>query len=658
MKNKILTVYCLIVLASFSQVFAQSESLGSETTSLNPVVVTSDVDKQGAPLTTAPGSIVKRDSSALKNNAADSLSSSVGLEPNVDFVGGPRGQAESPQIRGLGSQRILFLEDGVRQNFQNGHNGRVFSDFSLIESLEVVKGPWSSLYGSGAMGGVISFRKSTADDYIRRTGKDKGIELALDGGSAADELGQRATAFAKLDRFDSILSYHHSKAGDIRLGHGQRLPYSAEESGDFYSALGFNISSGQILRLKLERYAVKSVTPLDPETETTSQTELGDSRITKSDVVGDYSLVRGRFDFHAKPFLRETEIKKARLSDGRTDVQTVQTTGVDTWNNLTLGLNESITSVVTTGIEFFKDRDQGERDGATLSSFPSGTSEQLGIYLQPSIVFNKKLSVVPGIRYDSFKMLDSSGKSSSNSGERTSLKAYSSYEYLPERLVFVGWGQAYNAPRLQDLYITGQHFPGNFFVPNPDLKPESAETWEFGSKNHFRIGQDDALVINGTYFITEAKDFIARSVDAAGGTTTFENLDKVNLHGFEISSLWQHESFGAGVGYGQVRSQNKSTGEPLADTLPDQWSGKLEYYLSDRLTFGTDLILAEKQYRVPTGTEKTGGFFTENFFASYASKTCELVLRVNNAYDKDYRKHASSIHEVGRDLRLTSSWVF
>lgn len=47
---------------------------------------------------------------------------------------------------------MVVLLDGARQNFDSGHDGRFFVDPSLLRQVEVLRGPASSLYGSGGTG--------------------------------------------------------------------------------------------------------------------------------------------------------------------------------------------------------------------------------------------------------------------------------------------------------------------------------------------------------------------------------------------------------------------------------------------------------------------------------------------------------------------------
>lgn len=623
---------------------------------LDPVMVTSELGKQNAPLVTAPGSQIKKDRAQIQTSAPLTLQDVLVNETNIEFTGGPRGGAEKPQIRGLNADRILILDEGVRQNFQNVHNGRVFTDFSLMEDVEVIKGPWSSLYGSGAMGGVIRLSKSTAADMISRRGRTKGAELAFDGSSAGSGFGQRATAFGRTGFFEPLISYRNYQNQDLRLGNGEKLEYSAAESNDFYSSLGFNIGDGHQLDLKINQHVETGTTPQNPaDNPVPNRNPIVDQTTTKQDIVGVYRLERSWGDFRANPYLRRTSVKNETESI-RTDRQMVTTTGIDSWVNIPGRLGENLKITNTVGVEVFRDSTKGERNGGALASFPSGEGHQAGVYFQPSFVAAKVLTLTPGIRYDSFERNDDSGISSANKGSRWSPKIYAALEYLPDQRVFAGWSQAFNAPRLQDLYVSGMHFPGNFFVANPDLKPETADTAEAGVKNKWVYDESNSIFLDASVFQTNARDFIQRSVGAT--TTQFQNIDRTRLVGGEVTTRWQNLSWGVSLSYNEVRSRNLNTDEPLADTLPDRWSAKAETYIGDHYTLGTNLSLAETQDLIPAGSTETSGYFTQDFYLTFANKMLEAQVRLNNAFDRDYRKHGEFISQPGRDLRVVVAWLF
>jgi hemoglobin/transferrin/lactoferrin receptor protein len=91
--------------------------------------------------------------------------------PGVEVEGGPKGSQSQPNIRGFGgtgwgTNRVVTTLDGARQDIGAAHGGSMFYDPELISQVEVLKGTGSTLYGSGAIGGVIALTTKDAADYL------------------------------------------------------------------------------------------------------------------------------------------------------------------------------------------------------------------------------------------------------------------------------------------------------------------------------------------------------------------------------------------------------------------------------------------------------------------------------------------------------------
>jgi hemoglobin/transferrin/lactoferrin receptor protein len=95
--------------------------------------------------------------------------------PGVTMIGSERTLGESFNIRGIGSAetsgdeaRIIITVDGAKKFYEQYRMGSFFSDPELYKQVEVLRGPASStLYGSGAFGGVINFTTKDASDFIQ-----------------------------------------------------------------------------------------------------------------------------------------------------------------------------------------------------------------------------------------------------------------------------------------------------------------------------------------------------------------------------------------------------------------------------------------------------------------------------------------------------------
>ena len=79
----------------------------------------------------------------------------IGDVPGVSIDGGPRGVSQEPNIRGFQDEQVVLRLDGARQNFNLAHRGRFFADPLVLKKVEVLRGGASTLFGSGALGGVI-----------------------------------------------------------------------------------------------------------------------------------------------------------------------------------------------------------------------------------------------------------------------------------------------------------------------------------------------------------------------------------------------------------------------------------------------------------------------------------------------------------------------
>lgn len=138
------------------------------------------------------------------------------------FVQKSQQGGSSPVVRGFEASRVLLVVDGVRMNnliYRSGHlQNAITVDQNMLESMEVLYGPASTLYGSDALGGVIHFRT-------------KAPKLALDGkktftsgnafarfSSANNEKSIHADFNIGGKKFAWLQSYTFSEFGDMKMG--------------------------------------------------------------------------------------------------------------------------------------------------------------------------------------------------------------------------------------------------------------------------------------------------------------------------------------------------------------------------------------------------------------------------------------------------------
>lgn len=163
-------------------------------------------------------SIISPKDVALFNpqTAADLLGSSGEVFIQKSQQGGG-----SPMIRGFSTNRLLYTIDGVRMNsaiFRAGNLQNVISlDPFAIENTEVFFGPGSIIYGSDAIGGVMSFQ--TLTPQLSLTDKPLVTGKAVSRYSSANnEITNHFDVNIGWKKWASVTSFTHSKFGDLRMG--------------------------------------------------------------------------------------------------------------------------------------------------------------------------------------------------------------------------------------------------------------------------------------------------------------------------------------------------------------------------------------------------------------------------------------------------------
>ena len=135
----------------------------------DPIYVTT-TSRSETTLWDSPATIQVIDSEQLERSTRLSLADELQDIPGVEITDNGLAGRKQVRIRGEGSSRVLLLIDGQEVTYQRAGQDfgpGILIDESSLERIEVVKGPYSVLYGSQAIGGVINF--------ITRKGGDKPV---------------------------------------------------------------------------------------------------------------------------------------------------------------------------------------------------------------------------------------------------------------------------------------------------------------------------------------------------------------------------------------------------------------------------------------------------------------------------------------------------
>ncbi|MDZ4338208.1 MAG: TonB-dependent receptor plug domain-containing protein, partial [Pseudomonas sp.] len=191
----------------------------------------------------------------------------VRYEPGVSVGGsGDRFGLSGFTIRGIGGNRVLTQVDGVGMPDAFSFGGflnakRDYVDLDTVKQVEIIRGPASSLYGSDAIGGAVSFLTKDAGDYLDE-GDDAYARLKT-GYDGSDDSWQRSATFAaRLGQVDGLLHLGrrsgqatdtHGGQGGIGATREQANPLDYR-TDNLLSKFGWDYSDGGRLQLTYERY--------------------------------------------------------------------------------------------------------------------------------------------------------------------------------------------------------------------------------------------------------------------------------------------------------------------------------------------------------------------------------------------------------------------
>ena len=658
-------------------------------------------------------SVITRDD--LDTLAPSAVSDALRDVPGLDFAGGPRRTGELPSIRGLSGQNVLVLIDGARQSFTSAHDGRFFLDPELIGTAEVVKGPASALYGSGAVGGVLAFESVDAADFLEDD-QTIGARVRLGYQSVNEETLATLSGFTRQGPFDGVASIGLRQSGDIELGSGASLP----SDDDIQSALlkgSYALTDAITLEASWQRFDNTAIEPnngqglagigstaLDRDVEKDIVTDTYRAAITFNPDGNDW------IDTTLTAYQTDSKVDEFDQTVPRTISRDIETTGFSVRNasRFTLGQSEN---TITIGADWYEDEQVGTDDQTvtgTRNGVPDGMSEFTGVFAQlESVIATSfgELLLVPGVRFDEFESSSSVSVGQKNSDDAVSPRFAASFEPAGATWfrAFGSYSEGFRAPSVNELYLDGVHFSvphpilfdpargsfvfvNNNFIPNPDLVPEKTETVEFGAGVDFRDvwSSRDRLQGKLSYFETDAQDLINLSVDFAydptcfappsfqpctAGTTNSANVDSAQLEGWEGEIRYDSERFFSQATLSIIDGTDNSDGSDLgsltADRLALNFGVKLPEWnsrIGSRIQIADDFERREADGAGGfTIAERRDGYVVVDLYASWSpsfAANVRLDVGVDNIFEHDYDRVFEGVSEPGRNFKAALSWQF
>ncbi|WP_275287217.1 TonB-dependent receptor domain-containing protein [Halomonas elongata] len=646
--------WTLPIVVSQAVADASSDSAASATT-LDEMTVTGTRlpgDPSRAPLIL---DVIDRDDPAL--STASSVEDVLSRQPGLHVAGSGRRNGQTLSLRGFDSNGVQVRLDGVRQDINTGHLGAFYIDPWLIREVQIARGALSSLYGSNAMGGVVSFETVEASDLLR-SGERGGMRLSLGGATVRDELGGAFTAFGERETangpVDGLVSVGRRESGDIRRAGGQEAPEDAELDSLLLKG-GWQPDDENRLFAQWQRYDETATQPANPQ-QLTTEDDYRRRQVTSDNVqLGHRWRPGGASEVTSRLSLSRQEIDEDDAN------RTLERWGVqsDGYHRLEHGW---LTQTLVFGAE--ADR-ASQRPGGGASGFPHADIDTQALYLEDTLTAGRHLSeggvgvfdLGLGARYDRYDAEDAAGRET----EETQLSPRLRLSWRPTRglMVYSGYAEAFRAPSLSELYADQRHFagfcpspgfcfPDNYWVPNPDLQPETSRTWESGV-----AWERGDWALRASYFDTRADDFIDSEVDIAAGTTRAVNVNRARLWGFDARLAWEPEDwpeFRAFAGLSEVSGKDRDSGEALGSETPLEATLGADLDLLDRaLTLGWRGRFA-KAYDQPDGEGSLPGYGLHDLQLAWrVTPAFSTSLRLSNLGDKVWYRPNGALGD-GRSL--------
>ncbi len=612
-----------------------------------------------------PVSVVDRDEIEVRQ--AGDLSDLLFGVPGVASTQGPRPEAMVPNIRGLGEGRVVMRIDGARQNMAIRHRAHTLLDPALLERVEILRGPASTLYGSGATGGVILFEMLDADAFLA-TGAGFGGRAAVGYESNNDEYSGTATLAGSAGDIGLLASVSRRNAGDASDGSGDTLGFTEFDVLSGLIKSDWDLDADQELSLTWLGFVDES------PSRTTADRPTGDviDRSTRQQsaslryrldppdarIALDAVLYWSDLIFDERP----TVVGRAREERG------LATVGLDV-SNTSRFRAARIEHTLTYGLELYRDLQRGFSDGLPAAEFRGSERETFGMFVQDRLMLNDRLDLVLGVRHDSIDSTAQDDDLLATSFSETSWQAGVLFDLTPALRVTASFNEAFRAPALREQFIGGQHFPGNRYIPNPELEPESATSYELGLRfeRADALFDDDRLRARFAVFRNDVEDFIEQRVrgsdapPALTDTTRFDNVGEARIEGFEIELDWRFRDWRARLFGAKLRGDDRELDIPLESIPGDEIGLRAERRIANFLIGGQmvhtraqDRLLGGQHRRQPTPSHT----LVDLFMSWQLTARVDLNARIDNLTDQTYRRHLTLINQPGRSVKLQAAYRF
>ncbi|MGA0564198.1 TonB-dependent hemoglobin/transferrin/lactoferrin family receptor [Ancylobacter sp. VNQ12] len=615
--------------------------------------------------------------------------------PGVTAIQNGNSTQTAINIRGLQDfGRVAVIIDGARQNFtQLGHGngaGSFFVEPGLIANVDVVRGPVSNIYGSGAIGGVVTMRTKDANDIIA-SGDTWGVEADGEIGSNGPMgYGSLLAAARVNENVDIFVGGTYRNQDNYKDGDGNEVEDTAYDTWTGLAKITVRPADFHEVKLSALNYESQYTTSSSASsTATNYATDVANRTVTLS---WNYENPDDNlFDWNSQIYWNQVDQDQVKVSGSSSAITgavgdprsfVINTVGFDV-NNTSRFDWGAVENAITYGGDYFHD-DVNNTDnyGFGEGYNPSGTRGVGGAFVQWKANYSTWLEAIAALRYDAYSLSSDDG---GTDGDRLSPKftlGVTPWEWLT---VYGTYAEGYRAPSVTEALVSGAHpafFTGGLapftFIANPNLKAEIGKNKEIGvnikKDGLFRDG--DRLRIKANYYQNDVEDYIelvtfgspacimmvrGRCVAYNGySLAQYQNVQEARLRGFEFEGTYD-----AGPWFLRLAGQTttgevtagEDAGQPLSTIPPDQITTTIGFrFLDNKLTVAASwtAVAAVTEADLPTNAvyEPTDSFNLVSLYAGYQPNPNTLWrLSVENLLDEQYTQYENFLPSAGLTVK-------
>ena len=562
---------------------------GQPLTFLDSVTVSATL--RPAPVMQTPGTVTVIDDDAIRGRMFETFADLVKYEPGVYVENNvTRLGLNGFNIRGIGGNRVMTQVDGVQTSEQfdfgpfNIH--QVAFDVDALKSVEIVRSANSALYGSDALGGVVSLFTKDPDDYLQGDRFYVGAKTTWDG--RANDASANLTLAGGTDRLQASVFFSANRGGEIRnqgtvaaTDDTRTVPNPQDVLGtQMLAKLVFTATPGNVWRVAAETYDSRV------ETEWYSDRGMADFGFLRFATVDadaldmqdrrryslDHTLVGrgldqvswrlyGQFNDTSQVVDRQRMVfsfgpPTASHRHGTIDHEQVGYGGSAQGQHWLGGLDNGVR--LTFGASYKADRfdmlrDRSEvntRTGAPVPTsllfpdkyYPESDVAETGSYFQAEAQLGR-VTLVPGVRYDHYRMdADQSDPvfiaaqkpvPADFSDGAVSPKVGAAVRITDVVSLHAQYARGFRAPPHSDINTGFTNFAGGYTtLPNPELQAERSDNFEFGVRTAF-----DRASFEATGFANRFDNFIELTGLGFNPISRILEFQAQNLEQAEINGL-------------------------------------------------------------------------------------------------------------------------